>query len=309
MSGPCRHCSKKHNTLLHNHNNISSSNNLHTNSSSNNLHTHTLTNIETPSHTLSVMNNNNNCHVLLSTAVIEISDIFGKYHNARALLDSGSQHCFVTQSLCDILHAKVIQSTLEIHGVGNSVTSSTQACELEIKSRLSSYTTRINCYILEQITSSLPALCHVPAALNIPNNIQLADPDFLEPAQIDLLIGADKFWDLLADGRIRLPAGPYAQNTKLGWVISGPIHNTNRGRQSSCNFTHSLDETLKFRELNELVQPEDTHTDDKERACENHFLQSTTRTGEGRFCVASPCKQSAERLGESRPQAERRFYH
>lgn len=66
--------------------------------------------------------------------------------------------------------------------------------------------------------------------IQIPENIQLADPNFFLSNEIDLLLGADIFWELLDKGLIRLPNGPYLQNTKLGWIISGSVQSKNNSR-------------------------------------------------------------------------------
>jgi len=58
----------------------------------------------------------------------------------------------------------------------------------------------------------------------IPNSIQLADPSFLKPQKIDLLIGAYHFFDLMQSGRLKpIAEGPVFQETCLGWVVSGPL--------------------------------------------------------------------------------------
>ncbi|KAF0290989.1 hypothetical protein FJT64_010822 [Amphibalanus amphitrite] len=38
----------------------------------------------------------------------------------------------------------------------------------------------------------------------------------------DILVGLDCYWDLMKQGEIRLEGGPVAQETALGWIISGP---------------------------------------------------------------------------------------
>lgn len=76
---------------------------------------------------------------------------------------------------------------------------------------------------------------------NIPDHVTSADPNFYLPHIIQLLIGADLFWELLNEVLIRLPAGPCLQNTKLGWIISGSIQTQNRHiNQISCNFIEHL---------------------------------------------------------------------
>ncbi|XP_045538252.1 uncharacterized protein LOC123721942 [Papilio machaon] len=147
------------------------------------------------------------------------------------------------------------------------------------------------------------------AHFEVPDNVQLANTQFLGQQNIDILIGADRFWDLLIDGKIRLPNGPFLQNTKLGWIVSGPInHITQKYGHVQCNFNTSIENQLRqFWELEELTQPRNTQSDE-ETACEQSFVTTTTRDKHGRFIVDIPLKKSAEVLGESYSQAERRFF-
>ncbi|KOB66705.1 Gag-pol polyprotein, partial [Operophtera brumata] len=113
----------------------------------------------------------------------------------------------------------------------------------------------LKCSVLPLITPCLPSTSIPFEQLCIPDNIQLADPDFAVPAEIDLLIGADKFWELLNDNRIRLPNGPFLQNSKLGWLISGPINTKMIPSVVQCNFTEALDGQLrKFWEIENLPE-------------------------------------------------------
>ncbi|XP_052755676.1 uncharacterized protein LOC128201782 [Galleria mellonella] len=213
------------------------------------------------------------------------------------------------QSIPAQIHSS--RSTCEIRGVGNTVTTSSQICDIEIKSRIDNYSARIKCFVLPHITSTLPTAMYSQRAQSfmIPDYIQLADPQYYESQNIDILIGADLFWDLLCEGKMRLPNGPFLQNTRLGWIISGPIefntHNINTSVQ--CNFTQSIDTQLRrFWELEDVPKTSDIQTDE-ERSCEEAFIRTTTRNSDGRFCVSLPLKQSPSVLGESLSQAERRF--
>ena len=44
------------------------------------------------------------------------------------------------------------------------------------------------------------------------------------PIEVDMLIGSDLYWQLVTGEIIRGQAGPVAVNTKLGWVLSGPVN-------------------------------------------------------------------------------------
>ncbi|XP_052746235.1 uncharacterized protein LOC112051537 [Bicyclus anynana] len=246
--------------------------------------------------------------VLLSTALIEVRNCHDVYERAIALLDNGSERSFISEPFCKLLGVKILQSTHEIRGVGNSVTQCNQTCDIEIKSRVKPYTTKLQCFVLKQISSMLPAVHYERAKFRIPHSLQLADPHFLNSRKIDILIGADIFWELLNEGNIRLPNGPYLQNTHLGWIISGSIIFQSRNDSTiQCNLSQSIDTQLRqFWEVEELPRDRDTRTD-AERACEELFSQTTKRNDEGRFIVKIPLKASPELLGESYFHAERRF--
>ncbi|XP_045764365.1 uncharacterized protein LOC123866731 [Maniola jurtina] len=337
--GGCRRCFKKHNSLIHpsddlNHppddtktiGNTSGSLTMHSSFDNNRQLMTGARAVSLPSGAAPLLNPAdavcyaNNAHsndkrthrslqpVLLSTALIEVRTRNNVYLLANALLDNGSERSFITEAFSKKLGVELLQSTHEIRGVGNSVTQCTKSCDIEIKSRISTYTTKLHCFILPLISSTLPAVHYERAKFRIPNSLQLADPHFLDSRKIDILIGADIFWELIHEGNIRLPNGPYLQNTHLGWIISGPIvFNTRNDRLIQCNFTQSIDTQLRqFWEIEELPRDRDTRTD-AERACEELFTRTTTRNDEGRFIVSIPLKSSPDLLGESLPQAERRF--
>lgn len=322
MFGPCRKCNRKHNSLIHNdnsdalvsfHSRIMTDGSNDSGASARPAVPSTTVAEPVPIRVNNAHMHNNKCidshSVLLSTAVIEVADIHGVYHQACALLDSGSQRCFITKSFCNLLNVTTSLSNYEVRGVGDSLLQCSETCNIEIKSRVdSTFKTRITCFVLSQISSTMPALCQINAQFCIPDNIRLADPLFFESKSIDILIGADRFWDLLAEGKMRLPTGPYLQNSKLGWIVSGSVYNTRNTGRIHCNFSKSLDSQLRlFWELEELPKLRDTRTQE-ERMCEDHFIHTTTRDSEGRFIVRIPFKESPDVLGESYAQAERRFY-
>lgn len=315
--GPCLKCQRKHNSLLH----IDSSENISealTSTSPTQQTASPSTRAATALHSLSAQNSdhaNDACNapqslpkqVLLSTALVDVADNNNRFHTVRALLDNGSQQCFVSGKLAKRLNLKQIQSTVQVSGVGQSVIHASQSCDILTRSKLNDFNARVKCLILPCITSSLPSTAIEVDAIRIPDNVQLADPTFYVPGEIDLLIGADVFWDLLNEGKMRLSNGPYLQNTKLGWLISGPLYtNGLRINQVQCNFTQKIDDQLKrFWELEEI--PNRTVLTPEEVKCEEIFTKTTKREDNGRFSVRMPLKESADSLGDSYQLAETRF--
>ncbi|KAF9797542.1 hypothetical protein SFRURICE_006377, partial [Spodoptera frugiperda] len=299
--GPCKLCNKEHNTLIHSEfvDDSASTQSAVAYSSQTSVHskpstsTHTNTS-QSASHTFHTLYKDNNhdinAHylhnqVLLSTALVDIADKNNKYHTIRALLDNGSQHCFISETLCKSLDLPLLQSTVQVIGVGNSITQSTQSCQIRLRSKTSLYNTQFNCLVLPCITSQLPSL-GVNHNIQIPEHVQLADSEFYLSKDIQLLIGADKYWELLNEGLIRLPKGPYLQNTQLGWIISGSVHKqATRINRTQCNHTQTLDAELKrFWELEEIISIQNKLTKE-ESACETLFTQTTLRGDKGHSTI------------------------
>lgn len=312
--GPCRSCNKKHNSLIHDSNDGAQTSatvvydsratpqdaTSYKSTNTTTLHSASHTTHQSTTHSLLET-------VLLSTALVEVADKNNRFHTTRALLDNGSQHCFIAEPLCKKLNLNLIQSSVQVSGVGNSVTNSTQSCEINLRSKTSQYNTRLKCLVLSQITATLPSLGS-KSLINIPDNIQLADPNFYSPSEIEILIGADKFWELLNDGLIRLSSGPYLQNTKLGWLISGSLLHvkTSRINRVQCNYSQGLDKQLRqFWELEEIV-PQHKYTKD-ESLCETLFVQSTYRDSTGRYFVRIPLAEPSDTLGDTYALALNRF--
>ena len=54
-----------------------------------------------------------------------------------------------------------------------------------------------------------------------PNNILLADPEFQRLADVDILIDAKFYYDLLGTRKIRLPGQSVVlQETDMGWIVA-----------------------------------------------------------------------------------------
>lgn len=146
--GSCRKCEKKHNSLIcdtdtsagvistlttHEQSISVPSMNLDSVNTRNSQHSKRVHNLHAHNYN-DDLNSTHAAHsVLLSTALVEIRSSSGMYHLARVVLDSGSERSFISQSLCDKLNTHIIQSTQQIHGVGNSVTQCSQSCTIELK--------------------------------------------------------------------------------------------------------------------------------------------------------------------------------
>lgn len=320
--GSCRKCKRKHNTLLHFDENISSNN---SNNSIQNYSSVQSASNENPNQEeqLKIKSNENiagfsqvlnaftgPCHtsVLLSTVTFNIEDIDGNMHKCRALLDCGAQSNLITEKFCKQANLNIIPTKLSIIGINQVISNLTKKTHVKIISKLNNFKSSLCCYITPTISSNIISQNLDISQLKIPENIPLSDPDFFKPGDIDMLLGASIFWDLLLDGRIKLNKnGPILQNTKFGWIVSGQL--SSHSYSSVCNFSKTIiqeDEQLKkFWEINDIPQHTILSKDDHE--CEKLFIENTTRTSSGQFVVKLPLKESPYLLGDSKTQAIQRF--
>uniref|UniRef100_A0A2H1WM60 SFRICE_016310 n=1 Tax=Spodoptera frugiperda TaxID=7108 RepID=A0A2H1WM60_SPOFR len=292
--GHCKYCKTRHNTMLHSHDNDSGTFKEHI----------TLAGTK---------HENSSSHVLLSTALVRVTDHFGTPHSARVLLDNGSTANFITKDLCGMLHLPIRSVSSHVAGINSQVSTITQTCTLHLQSCDESYNVDVDCFVLPNITTHIPQTYIDLTDLQLPAGISLADPTFNIPSSIDILVGADIFWNVIGRNRIQLGGHmPTLFETKLGWLISGAIPQANTNH-SVCMVTHDIHtshidnptDLTRFWEL-DSISPKFNFTSE-ERACEQNFNKTTRRNADGRFVVTIPLKESPEALGSSYEMAKRRF--
>ncbi|KAJ8985554.1 hypothetical protein NQ317_019938 [Molorchus minor] len=148
---------------------------------------------------VALMSHEKSSYILLSTAKVYIFDTYGNVHECNVLLDSGSQPNFITKSLVRKLKLDEKAYNMSIHVINNNVSSNVKSkCEVQIKSRCNKeFSLTISCLVLPQITGNLPSVHLRIDHWNLPTHVKLADPNFNVPKEIDLLIGARHFWELI----------------------------------------------------------------------------------------------------------------
>ena len=143
-----------------------------------------------------------------------------------------------------------------------------------------------------------------------PSDVILAYRDFYKSAPIDILLGAEIFFEILMHGRYECKGLPVLQNTKLGYILSGKLHHSyikNYKRQCHSLFVqtdslhHIMERFWSIEEMNNKVLTQE------EKACEEHFKLHTRRLETGRYEVRLPLADSVDKLGESYDTAKTKF--
>ncbi|XP_018371806.1 PREDICTED: uncharacterized protein LOC108766801 [Trachymyrmex cornetzi] len=142
--------------------------------------------------------------------------------------------------------------------------------------------------ILRSLTKYLPNRVDTAHNWKHVAGLELADRDPMSSDLIDIIIGADLFGMLVLDGvRKGSEHESIAQNTTLGWILSGPIASSpNTGSVSALAHHGVVIETLdcdlrRFWEIEEVPQKAARSPEDHQ--CEEHFKATHSRTPEGRF--------------------------
>ena len=147
---PCRKCSKRHNTLLHLED-ISSSKTEAAPEDTGNVDREKI-----GSTSLSHVSYSQNKQVLLATAIVNISNDRGKIVACRALLDSGSQSCFITRDCVKKLALKMHKINIPVCGLGEIATQTHSKVRITLQSRINKFKTELDCLVLDRITQALP---------------------------------------------------------------------------------------------------------------------------------------------------------
>jgi len=119
----------------------------------------------------------------------------------------------------------------------------------------------------------------------------LADDNFNRSNSIDILLGADVFFEVLRHDKKTRPGNyPFLQDTDLRWIVSGktPLVAPEKVPRKSffIRNNYNLDQQLqRFWEIEEF--PNKTWTAE-EILCEEHFKKRTARVDTGCYIVRLP---------------------
>ena len=220
------------------------------------------------------------------------------------LIDSGSDLTFVKEELLTHLNLQRTHSSISIIGIGGKKSTQTRGVvSLVLRSIHRPLTITVRAHVLRSVSSRVPST-------DVPNQewphligLALADPEFLKPQSVDIIIGADTYGQIIKPNIIRGPPSmPLAQLSIFGWLVLGPIASSATLTQSSYHTSLMQDGETSIRDLLEKIWieeelPSDTQSEltPEEQECEDHFKATHTRDAAG--IVRIPFKSPASLLG------------
>ncbi|XP_046491153.1 uncharacterized protein [Neodiprion pinetum] len=245
--------------------------------------------------------------VLLATSLVQVISDDNTSHQARVLIDPGSELTLVTTHLVKRVNAAVQQVNIPLIGVGNTSLGKTLGCaHLTLRSTHSSSQTDVKAHILNQITTEIPPLELTQQNWTHLNELELADPNFRKPGPVDIFIRPDNLSKIITPSRVRFSNStePIAFHTIFGWSVIEPA-SSNDSIQSSRSLhlvnNHDLQDLLTMFWVQEEVPTISniSHTT-AEAACEEHFQATHTRDQPGHYQVRIPLSDDISKLGNSK---------
>lgn len=304
----CQH--KGHNVLLHQSRPFQNNDNAKKYTQKN-TGTEKSQNIATSN--LSATKNDTKNTTLLATAIVRTTSYDGMPQLLRVLCDQGSEASFCTEEVAQLLSYPRQKIQAEIKGIGDEKPkTSNYTINITLQPRYSSdYKLPVTLIVLPKLTSSLPRNDLQQLQEKILDNALIADPTYYKKGPIDIILGAQEYSRILLQGFERLRDGIIAQNTELGWILSGfyPKETKNGVKiLSMVACTEDVRQLTKFWELEEI--PQDYKLTQDDQTCENYYKETTVRNSDGTYTVRLPLKDSNLNLnlnGESRRKAAARL--
>ena len=86
-------------------------------------------------------------------------------------------------------------------------------------------------------------------------NILLADSNTNnESSSIDVFIGTDYYWSIINKQVIKTKEGPIALDTKVDWILSGPVKNPSISVNNSVLLSHVMKVQFEFMDTNNVLK-------------------------------------------------------
>lgn len=231
------------------------------------------------------------------------------------MLDQGSTINIVTEAAALLIQARKIRVNHSIIGIGDTQTGIIKhKIQMDLGSMYDSdYSYKIEAAIVPKLTRIGDIFRKEDSTLKYFEKMDLADPNYHVAGRIDLLLGATAMAEILLEGLIKGQIdAPIAQQTKLGWILSGS-YVPNIEKRIKCNFAKTEDEQIsvqlrKFWELEEVYHIKSLSQEEEE--CEKQFRDGLSRTSDGKYMVKLPFKIDPETpnfLGKFYEIAKKRF--
>ncbi|GBN30439.1 hypothetical protein AVEN_268590-1, partial [Araneus ventricosus] len=249
---------------------------------------------------------------ILSTANIFVRDCFGNLKSARALLDVGSMCSFITTEFADLLQIKKEKISIAVSGLNSAkINVSSRVCT--VVSNKSDFEMRLEFLCVPKISSMVPIDSLQIPKEHLPLNIKLADSYFYRPGKINVLLGAEVFYQLLRFGQVEMPSSELKfQNSVFGFIATGRTSNSQseKMKYTHCGLIYDCsdigNDIKKFWQLESIGIKDDPSHNEVDQSLET--FEKTVRYKDNRYEVELPWKRDCHELNDNYSVAKKRLH-
>ncbi|GFW90512.1 integrase catalytic domain-containing protein [Trichonephila clavipes] len=213
------------------------------------------------------------------------------------------------EELMRLIGLKKYKINVSVSGLNKTVIPIDSRVAVSISNKEGNYIKTLDFFLVPAITGDLVPTTKIDFNLNNIPNLKLADKNFNIPECVQMLLGAEVFYELMLPGQFKMEgSNAIFQNTVFGFIVFGSTSSDAKGKeycgfiQAADNLEHSI---KKFWEI-ENVEIDSVKTSELD-ICEVHFKNTHSRDDQGRYTVAMPLKEDPSCLGESRQTAIQRL--
>ncbi|GFX91333.1 uncharacterized protein TNCV_4144081 [Trichonephila clavipes] len=245
---------------------------------------------------------------LLSAALILVKDKYSEWQTFRALLDSGSETCLISNECANKLQLKTERINTLISCLNDASMVFNGCVKMAISNQNKSFEKELDMLVVKKITDFILQKT-LEINYDFSNFVELADSNFNVPGKIDLLLGANIFYELLKPERIKIKDSQLLLvNSVFSYIVTGNLDSINETKVH-CGFIRDEDLNKTLENFSKVEEVEEPIVKNKERLiCEEHYANTHFRTKEGKYVVSSiPLKKEPSCLGNSKDIALKRL--
>ncbi|GFV88885.1 uncharacterized protein TNCV_1226821 [Trichonephila clavipes] len=182
-----------------------------------------------------------------------------------------------------------------------------ECVKVAISNQNKSFEKELDMLVVKKITDFIPQKA-LEINSDFSNFVELADSNFNVPGKIDLLLGANIFYELLKPERIKIKDSILLLvNSVFGYIVTGNLDSINETKVH-CGLIRDEDLNKNLEKFWKLEEVEEPIVKNKERLiCEEHYANTHFRTNEGKYVVSMPLKKEPSCLGNSKDIALKRL--
>ncbi|XP_066595445.1 uncharacterized protein [Prorops nasuta] len=227
----------------------------------------------------------------MASAIVIVKDHKGHSLRGRVLLDTCATANFVAEGFAKRLNLPMSNCSFSIDAIGSMSTISKSAMQIHFKSLYTEFSKTLTFLVVPTIADLVPSEPFPKQSINVPKNLDLADPQFHEPRKVEMLIGAGATLSMFSTGQIIVGCAP----------TQGSINRV------TCKLTSLSEKIADFWNIKEL-ENEKALIDKGNVSYVEHYVRTSRRELDGTYTVFLPFRDENRDFGNSYKVALHRLY-